>query len=206
MRGPRPGEQRRQRRRRRHVAPADQREQQQHDARPPSPRAPGPAATPSSRSPSAARSGSCRAMVNTPHGLSLSAFTTTSASTASRMTMIASTATMREDAGDRPDLLLRHLAERLAVAPHRGEQDDEVLHRAAEHDADDDPDRAGQVAELRREHRADQRARRRRWPRSGGRTGPSAWSARSRGRWPAARPGVARRSLRPKTRSARKRL
>ena len=33
-------------------------------------------------------------MVKTPHGLSLSAFTTTSASTASRITMMASTATM----------------------------------------------------------------------------------------------------------------
>ena len=33
-------------------------------------------------------------MVNTPQGLSFSAFTTTSASTASRMTMMASTATM----------------------------------------------------------------------------------------------------------------
>ena len=33
----------------------------------------------------------------------------------------------------------------------------DVLHCAAEHDADDDPDRAGQKAELRRERGADQR-------------------------------------------------
>ena len=38
-------------------------------------------------------------------------------------------------------------------------QDHEVLHGAAEHDADQDPERAGQVAELRREDRADERAR-----------------------------------------------
>ena len=38
--------------------------------------------------------GMVQAMVNTPHGLPLSAFTTTSASTASRMIMIASTATI----------------------------------------------------------------------------------------------------------------
>ena len=35
---------------------------------------------------------------------------------------------------------------------------DEVLHGAAEHDADDEPERAGQIAELRGEHRADQRS------------------------------------------------
>ena len=38
--------------------------------------------------------GMVQVMVNTPHGLSLSAFTTTRASTASRITMIARTATM----------------------------------------------------------------------------------------------------------------
>src|SRR5262249_29439350 len=38
--------------------------------------------------------GMVQAIVNTPHGLSLSAFTTTRASTASRITMMASTATM----------------------------------------------------------------------------------------------------------------
>ena len=36
-------------------------------------------------------------------------------------------------------------------------EDDEVLNRAAEHDADDDPERAGQIAELRGERRTDER-------------------------------------------------
>ena len=84
--------------------------------------------------------------------------------------------------------LLRDLAERLAVAPHRRAQDHEVLHRAAEHDADDQPERARQEAELRRQRRPDQRSRRRRWPRSGGRRAPTSTSARSRGRCSAARP------------------
>ena len=64
----------------------------------------------------------------------------------------------RRHAGDRVDFLLRDLAERLAVAPHRRAEDHEVLHRAAEHDAGDQPDRAGQEAELRRERRTDERA------------------------------------------------
>ncbi len=46
-------------------------------------------------------------------------------------------------AGDSVDFLLRHLAERLAVAPQRTEEDREVLHRAAHHDPDDEPQRAG---------------------------------------------------------------
>ena len=51
-----------------------------------------------------------------------------------------------------------HLAERAAVAPRREEQHQHVLHRAGEHHADEDPERARQVAHLRREHRADQRS------------------------------------------------
>ena len=64
----------------------------------------------------------------------------------------------RRDTGDRSDLLARHLAERLAVAAHGRCEDDEVLNRAAEHDADDDPDGAGQIAELRGERGPDERA------------------------------------------------
>ena len=59
----------------------------------------------------------------------------------------------------RVQFLLHHLAERFAVAPHRAEQDHEILHRAAEHDADQNPQRAGQITELRRQHRPDQRPR-----------------------------------------------
>ena len=65
----------------------------------------------------------------------------------------------REEPRPPADLVARHLAERLAVAAQREEQDHEVLHAAAEHDADHDPERARQVAELRGEHRADERTR-----------------------------------------------
>ena len=37
-------------------------------------------------------------------------------------------------------------------------EDDEILHRAAERDADDDPERAGEKSELRGERRPDERA------------------------------------------------
>jgi hypothetical protein len=57
------------------------------------------------------------------------------------------------------DLLPRHLAERFAVAPHGGEQDDKVLHRTADHRADDYPESAGQVTELSGEHGSDQGSR-----------------------------------------------
>ena len=72
--------------------------------------------------------------------------------------MISSTVTSAVNPPTFADLLARHLPERLAVAPHRAEQDHEILHRAAEHGADDDPQRARQVAELRRQRRAHQRS------------------------------------------------
>ena len=62
------------------------------------------------------------------------------------------------DAADDADLLADHLAEALPVAAHREEHDGQVLHRAGEDDADDDPDGARQVAHLGGEHRADERA------------------------------------------------
>ena len=56
------------------------------------------------------------------------------------------------------ELVARHLAERCgrraAIEKNRV---DEVLHAAAQHRADEDPQRARQVAELRRQRRADQR-------------------------------------------------
>ena len=73
--------------------------------------------------------------------------------------MMSSTVSSAVKPPDLADLLARHLAERFAVAPHGGEQDDEILHRAAQHRADDDPQRARQVAELRRQHRPHQRTR-----------------------------------------------
>ena len=50
------------------------------------------------------------------------------------------------------------IAERAAVAAGRDEQDQHVLHRAGEDDADHQPQRAGQIPHLRGENRADQRA------------------------------------------------
>ncbi len=65
----------------------------------------------------------------------------------------------RDEARRCVQFLLHHLAERFAVTPHRTKQDYEVLHRAAEHDADENPQRAGQITELRGEHRPDERPR-----------------------------------------------
>ena len=64
----------------------------------------------------------------------------------------------RGEAGDRADLVGRHPAERTAVALERVAEDDEILDASAEHGADDDPQRRGQVAELRGEDRTDERA------------------------------------------------
>ena len=50
------------------------------------------------------------AMLNVPHGEFASALTTTSARTASRMTMIDEHGDQRGDAADRADLVARHLA------------------------------------------------------------------------------------------------
>ena len=97
------------------------------------------------------------ATVNVPHGLCASACTTTSASTASRITMIIRIADHRGHACGRAHLAADHLAERPPVAPRREEQHQHVLNRAREHDADEDPQRARQVTHLRREHRPHQR-------------------------------------------------
>ena len=67
----------------------------------------------------------------------------------------------RDEGGRAPDdaeLLAGHLPERAAAAPHREEHDEVVLHRAGEDDADDDPERARQVAHLGCEDRADERS------------------------------------------------
>ena len=65
----------------------------------------------------------------------------------------------RRDAGDRPDLLARHLPERLAVAADGRCENDKILNRTAERDADDDPDDAGQISELRGQRWSDERTR-----------------------------------------------
>ena len=79
---------------------------------------------------------------------------------------------------------------------------DEVLHGAAEDDAGDQPDRAGQEAELRGERRARRAARRRRSPRSDGRRAPSVEVGTKSRPLLSRSAGVARRASRPKTLAA----
>src|SRR5258706_12009065 len=62
-------------------------------------------------------------------------------------------------AADFSDSLEGDLREGAAAAAHGGDEDEEILARPAEADADDDPDQAGEITELCREDRADQRAR-----------------------------------------------
>ena len=61
-------------------------------------------------------------------------------------------------AGDRADLGARDVGERAPAAARRRPQNDQVVDGAGEADAGDQPDEPGRVAELRGEHRADQRA------------------------------------------------
>ena len=64
----------------------------------------------------------------------------------------------RDEADEGADLLLDDVGQRLAAAPHRRPQDHGVVDRAGQAASRDEPDEPGRVAELRREHRADQRA------------------------------------------------
>nr|GEU28427.1 response regulator GacA, putative [Tanacetum cinerariifolium] len=61
-----------------------------------------------------------------------------------------------DHAGNRAQFGFDQVAQRAAVAPHRNEQHDEVLHGARKHHAGQDPQHAGQVAHLRGQHGADQ--------------------------------------------------
>ena len=104
-------------------------------------------------------SGMVTAMVNSPHGLSASAFTTTRPSTASRMVMIAS----RLIIATRP---MTGLISSLSIWPSdfpsrriEAKQHHRIMHPAAERGADQDPQHARQIAELRRQHRPHQRPR-----------------------------------------------
>ncbi len=54
-------------------------------------------------------------------------------------------------------LLLDEVAQRAAIAPRGDEEHDEILHRAREHHARQQPQQAGHVAHLRSQHRAHQR-------------------------------------------------
>jgi hypothetical protein len=107
-----------------------------------------------SAKPIATAIGIVAAIVKTPHGDSASAFTTTSPRTARRMTEIAVMLTRADEPREGPHLVAHHLPERLAAAPDRAEEDDAVVHGPAKDGADQDPEEAGKVAELRGEHRA----------------------------------------------------
>ncbi len=98
------------------------------------------------------------AIVKTPHGLFASAWTTTSASTAIRMIMIASTLMSASAPTPRP-ISSFTICPSVLPRRRRSEKHNHVVHAAAESCADQDPKRAGQKTELRRQHRADQRPR-----------------------------------------------
>ena len=96
--------------------------------------------------------------VEVAQGLCFIALTMTRPSTAIRMTMISSVPIRAAMPPKRAELIARHLAEAAAVAARGQQQDRHVLDAAADDGADQDPQRAGQIAELRGERRADQRA------------------------------------------------
>ncbi len=56
------------------------------------------------------------------------------------------------------NFVTRHFGQRLSIASHGKEQNHEILHAAAEDRTGKYPESAGKIAELRRQHRADQRA------------------------------------------------
>ena len=109
------------------------------------------------------------AIVNVPHGLSFNALTTTKRDHRQQNDHDQQHGHERSDAADLTDLLARHLSQRLAVAPHGAEQNDEVLNRPAQHGADDDPERAREIPELRGQRWAHQAVLGRRLPRNDGR-------------------------------------
>ena len=98
------------------------------------------------------------AMVNVPQGLSFSAFTTTRAATASRMIENRDHRGVGHESADAADFFFRHFGERLAVAADGEQQNHEVLHAAGEDGSGQHPQRSGKIAELRGQHRPDQRA------------------------------------------------
>ena len=92
--------------------------------------------------------GMVAAMVNVPHGLPLSALTTTSPITASRMIMISRTVISAVNPPTLPTSSRAIWPERFSIAPDGTEQDHEILHGSAQGRSDHDPQEAGKVAEL----------------------------------------------------------
>ncbi len=64
----------------------------------------------------------------------------------------------RDEAGRLVDFLRRDVGEALPAVAHRAEQHDHVVHAAREHAADENPEQAGHVAELRGQHGSEQGA------------------------------------------------
>ena len=98
------------------------------------------------------------AMVNTPHGLLASAWTTTSASTAMIMIMMRRTLTRASAPTPRPISSLTICPKRFAATPDRTEQHDHVVHAAAQGGANQNPKCSRQEPKLSGEDRANQRA------------------------------------------------
>ena len=103
-------------------------------------------------------SGMVMATVNVPHTLSASALTNATPRPASAITRMKRIAIAAMKPDERADLLLDDVGQRLAAAAGRGPQHHRVVDRAGEATSGDEPDEARRVAELRRQHRADQRA------------------------------------------------
>ena len=94
---------------------------------------------------------------NTPHGDSARALTTTSAEHRDEDDHDDENADQRGDSADPAEFFAGHLAKAATAAAGGQPEDQEVLHAAGEHNADDDPHRPGQVTHLRGQHRTDQR-------------------------------------------------
>ncbi len=67
-------------------------------------------------------------------------------------------AEQRDGPGNTAHLFAHHIPQGTAVATGGQEQDHEVLHRTGQHHPGNQPQGTGQIAHLRRQHRADQRA------------------------------------------------
>ena len=59
----------------------------------------------------------------------------------------------------RVEFFLDHLPQRLAIPPHRAKQNDKILHRAAQHHPNQNPEGARQIPELSCQHRPNQGSR-----------------------------------------------
>ena len=94
-------------------------------------------------------------MVNAPQGDLYRALTTARPKPGERDDYYEEDGEGRRDPGNRADLVPCHLRERTAVPPDGGGEYYHVMHSPAECRAYEYPQKAGQIAELRGQHRAD---------------------------------------------------